>query len=140
MIIESKCASINLGRSTNIPETRIVLIGRDLKDRDRLWRASEGLADRTVAGAGAERALAFLAANQPVDVVVVDLDDGGPEVLEALVKAREQDLLPPRVLGYFSHVQEATGAAAREAGVEAYPRSRFWRELPDLLEEEGGDS
>lgn len=112
---------------------RIVLIGRDLKDRDRLWRATEGLAGRTVTGTGAERALAFLAEHHPVDVVVVDLDDGGPQILDALTQAREQGLLPQRVLGYFSHVQEATGAAARRAGLEAYPRSRFWREAASLL-------
>ena len=112
------------------------MIGRDLKDRDRLWRATEGLAGRTVAGAGAERALAFLGDNQPVDLVVVDLDDGGPDVLEALSAAGEQGLLPDRVLGYFSHVQEETGRSAREAGIEAYPRGRFWRELPQLLERE----
>ena len=116
---------------------RIVLVGRDLKDRDRLWRATEGLPDRTVAGTGAERVLAFLADNQPVDLVIVDLDDGGPEVLAALARAGERGLLPDRVLGYFSHVQEDTGRAARAAGVEAYPRSRFWREIPSLVAERG---
>ena len=134
-IIECECVSINLGRRNNIPEIRIVLIGRDLKDRDRLWRATEELQGRTVAGVSAERAIAFLTHNQPVDLVVVDLDEGGPEVLEALATAAERGLLPRRVLGYFSHVQETTGAAARAAGVEAYPRSRFWRELPSLLED-----
>ena len=94
---------------------------------------------RTVAGAGAERAVAFLTQNQPVDVVVVDLDDGGPDVLAELATAAERGLLPSRVLGYFSHVQEATGAAARAAGVEAYPRGRFWRELPSLLAGAGSD-
>jgi DNA-binding NarL/FixJ family response regulator len=117
---------------------RIVLVGRDLKDRDRLWKATEGLPGRTVTGTGAERVLAFLAKNQPVDLVVVDLDDGGAEVLEGLAGAAEQGLLPRRVLGYFSHVQEETGNAARAAGIEAYPRSRFWRELPSLLTGQGG--
>ena len=109
-----------------------MLIGRDLKDRDRLWRATEG-SDRVVAGAGPDRVVAFLTQNQPVDVVVVDLDDGGSDVLDALAAAGDQGLLPSRVLGYFSHVKEATGAAARAAGIEAYPRGRFWRDLPSLL-------
>ena len=109
-------------------------MGRDLKDRDRLWRATEALPDRTVAGVGAERFLDYLAANRPVDLAVVDLDEGGSEVLEALTSAAGQGLLPRRVLGYYSHVREETGAAARRAGIAAYPRSRFWRDLPELLE------
>lgn len=112
---------------------RIVLVGRDLKDHDRLRRATEGVAGRTVAVTGPERVVAFLSQNQPVDLVVLDLDDGGAEVLEGLAAAREQGLLPLRVLGYFSHVREDTGRAAHAAGVEAYPRSRFWRELTSLL-------
>jgi hypothetical protein len=139
LIIESKCVSINLGRVRNIPERKIVLVGRDLKDRDRLWRASEGVAGRAVAGTDPDRLLAFLTENQPVDLIVVDLDDGGPELLAALATAAEAALLPGRVLGYFSHVREDTGRAARAAGVEAYPRSRFWRELPELLRGVPGD-
>jgi CheY-like chemotaxis protein len=118
---------------------KIVLVGRDLKDRDRLWRASEGVGGCTVASTGPERLLAFLTENQPVDLIVIDLDEGGPELLAALATAAETALLPGRVLGYFSHVQEDTGRAARAAGVEAYPRSRFWRELPELLSKEPGD-
>lgn len=76
-------------------------------------------------------------ASEPADLVVVDLDEGGPEVLEELAAARERGLLPRRVLGYFSHVSQEVGAAARDAGVEVYPRGRFWRELTSLLTAEG---
>ncbi len=108
-------------------------MGPDLRDRDRLWRATEHLAPRTVAGTGAHRVVEFLRENHPVDLVVVDLDSGGTEVPGALGAARREGLLPGDILGYFSHVREDIATAARAAGVAAYPRSRFWRELPTLL-------
>ncbi|MDP9068741.1 MAG: hypothetical protein M3N53_10430 [Actinomycetota bacterium] len=109
-------------------------MGRDLKDRDRLWRGTEHLEPRTVAGTGPDRIVEFLRENAPVDVVVLDLDAGGAELLEGVETARHEGLLPSRILGYFSHVREDVGAAAAAAGVHAYPRSRFWRELPSLVE------
>ena len=117
----------------NIPETRIVLVGRDLKDRDRLWRGTEHLLGRTVSQTGAERLIPFLEKDEGVDILVISLDEGGREVIEALKVAAERDLLPPRVVGFYSHVREEIAAEAKAAGVEAYPRSRFWRELPSLL-------
>jgi hypothetical protein len=66
-------------------------------------------------------------------IVVVDLDSGGREALAALAAARETGNEPLRAIGYFSHVDVALGEAARGAGVEAHPRGRFWRTLPDIL-------
>lgn len=110
-------------------------MGRDLKDRERLWRGTEQLEPRTVAGTGRDRILAFLEENHPVDVVVLDLDDGGRDLLASLTEAASRGILPERVVGYYSHVQQDLGEEARAAGVAAYPRSRFWRELPALLTE-----
>lgn len=103
-------------------------------DRDRLRRVAEETPGRGLATTTPERLVAFLAQNPTAQTVVVDLDGGGTEALAALATAAEQDLLPGRVLGYFSHVQEQTGKAAREAGVEAYPRGRFWRDLDSLIQ------
>lgn len=69
----------------------------------------------------------------PADVLLVDLDAGGEAVLAELARARAEGISPRRVLGYFSHVDEALGRAARAAGCEALPRGRFWRTLPALL-------
>ena len=66
------------------------------------------------------------------DVVIVDLDSGGAAAVEAVAAA--SGAAGPRLLGYFSHVDAALGEAARSAGIDALPRGRFWRELPDLLE------
>ncbi|MGH2820888.1 MAG: hypothetical protein ACRDJ5_09565, partial [Actinomycetota bacterium] len=72
-------------------------------------------------------------ASDPPSVLVLDLDQGRDEVLSELEAARGEGAAAGRVVGYFSHVDEPLGAAARAAGCEALPRGRFWRELPELL-------
>jgi len=60
------------------------------------------------------------------DLVVADLDTENPEALVGLG-------IP--VLGYYSHVNVDTRAAAEAAGVDlVVPRSRMARELPQLAE------
>lgn len=62
-----------------------------------------------------------------VELIVADLDAEGPEALVGLG-------IP--VLGYYSHVEVETKAAAEAAGVDlAVPRSRMARELPQLAEQ-----
>ena len=67
------------------------------------------------------------------DVVVLDLDTGGRDLIGAVESARAEGILPARMIGYFSHVDEDLGRAAADAGVETYPRGRFWREAATLL-------
>jgi hypothetical protein len=91
---------------------RVVLVTSDLLMRSRL---SEAVAVRP---------------GEPLpeaDLYLIDLDETGP-------------MEPPgggRAIGYFSHVDEALGAAARAKGLEAWPRGRLLRELPTLLREPG---
>jgi hypothetical protein len=67
------------------------------------------------------------------DLVVLDLDAGGLALVAELEEARVAGLGRGRVIGYFSHIDEQLGAAARRAGCEAFPRGRFWRTLPEIL-------
>ena len=67
------------------------------------------------------------------DVLVVDLDRVGRSGLDDLRGVVALDGGPERVIGYFSHVDSDLGEAARGAGIEVYPRSRFWRELKPIL-------
>jgi DNA-binding response OmpR family regulator len=62
-------------------------------------------------------------------LVLVDLDRAGPDGLAGLSEAAGR----ARVIGYFSHVDEELGRRARAEGLEALPRGRFWRELPEIL-------
>lgn len=92
----------------------IRLVGNDLRDRDRIERAARaaGLAVRD-------------GADGPPLLVVVDLDREGVP----------QHLGGGRIVGYYSHVNEAAAAAAAAQGIEAIPRGRFWRTIDELLAE-----
>ena len=70
-----------------------------------------------------------LAANA-FDYVFVDLDRGGKAALDAVGRVSGA---PSKVVGFFSHVDEDIKAAARDAGVDAWPRGRLWRSLGQLL-------
>ncbi|MEA2446467.1 MAG: hypothetical protein QOK47_104 [Actinomycetota bacterium] len=67
-----------------------------------------------------------------VKLVLLDLDAGGRELVDRVADlgAAEPGI---RWIGFFAHIDEELGGLAREAGIEAVPRGRFWRELPDLL-------
>jgi hypothetical protein len=110
---------------------RVLLVGVDLMAQARLEQAarSEAMATRAVAPS---RLVEELEA-RPADVVVLDLDAGGRALLEELDRARAGGLVHGRVIGYFSHVDEELGRAARAAGCEALPRGRFWRTLAEVL-------
>jgi hypothetical protein len=61
-----------------------------------------------------------------IELTVADLDAAAPESLVSLG-------VP--VLGYYSHVDADTRAAAEAAGVDlVVPRSRLAREMPELVE------
>jgi hypothetical protein len=64
------------------------------------------------------------------DLIVVDLDALGPGAVPAFAPTAD-------VVGFFSHVDKDLGEAAARAGIDVFPRGRFWRELPRLLEELG---
>lgn len=62
-------------------------------------------------------------------MAVIDLDWASSDMTAAIPSA----LKGARVLGYYSHIDDKVGEAARSFGIDAYPRSRFWREAADLL-------
>jgi hypothetical protein len=59
----------------------------------------------------------------PADVVIIDLSRASQ--LPAMVGTR--------VIGYGSHVDDELLARARDAGIEAMPRSRFFRDIAGLV-------
>ena len=59
----------------------------------------------------------------PGTIVVVDLDELGDRV----------PTVGARIVGYYSHIDDGVRQRAEAAGIEALPRSRFWRELDRLL-------
>jgi AmiR/NasT family two-component response regulator len=63
------------------------------------------------------------------DLLILDLDEGGNQALEALGEAGDH----PPVIAFLSHVDRDLGRAARAAGCRAISRGRFWSHLPELL-------
>ncbi len=109
----------------------VLLVGGDLMARARLEAAAREMGVELVTSSQ-ETLETKLRERRPA-MVVLDLDIGGDGVLAALERARGQDLVPERVVGYFSHVDATLGQAARAAGCEAMPRGRFWRSLTEIL-------
>jgi len=61
------------------------------------------------------------------DVVIVDLSR--PGALDAAVASTAS-----RRIGFIGHAERSTIVDAREAGIDAMPRSRFFSSLPDLID------
>ena len=97
----------------------ILFYGADLRDRDRLERAA--------AAAGLEvrpYSPGSWAALEEPQLVIVDLDRVGiPHDLPEAV----------RTIGYFSHVDDAIEAAARDAEITPVRRGEFWTRLDELI-------
>jgi hypothetical protein len=90
----------------------IQIVGRDLKDRDRL--------DRAAAAAG----LGTSPAEGSPALVVIDLDrEGVPAALPPGVPA----------VGYYSHIDEDVAERAAAAGITPIRRGAFWADLADIL-------
>lgn len=109
----------------------VLLVGGELMARARLQSATadRGMEVKSVRPGALVDELETLRPS----MLVLDLDTGRHVVLDELERARAAGLAPERVLGYFSHVEQELGEAARAAGCEAYPRGRFWRDLQTLL-------
>ena len=92
----------------------------DLMDRGRVdaGRADAGGAVHVRFDVAVERATAG-------DLVLVDLGRAPADLAPLLATGA-------RVVGFAAHVDEATLAAAEASGVEALPRSVFFRRLPEL--------
>lgn len=110
---------------------KITLVSPDLMARGRLEPAATG-AGAELDTVRVDRLLERLRREVP-DILVLDLDAGGRDLLAVLETARSKRLLPGRVIGYFSHVDEDLGRAAAAAGIDAFPRGRFWRDVQTLL-------
>lgn len=117
-------------------EPFVLLVGGDLLGTDRLLTASRasGLELKKTTAAGLEDVLVH---SSPV-LLVIDLDGGHRDAVNAVARARDRGLLPDRTVGYFSHVDTALAESARAAGIEAWPRGRFWNSLGELLPNERG--
>ena len=69
--------------------------------------------------------------DDPIKLLLIDLSL--PGIVDAVRQRREKNEAP--VVGFVSHVDTATIAAAREAGITVLARSGFVEALPGLLQD-----
>jgi DNA-binding NarL/FixJ family response regulator len=112
--------------------TTVLLVGGDLMAKSRLVDATSR-AGITLESTPVESFRGRLQETKP-SVVIVDLDGGREAALDEIRAARDDELLPARVVGYYSHVDRALGEAAEQAGCEPWPRGKFWASLEQLLQ------
>lgn len=115
----------------NEQQGTIVVVDADLMAMARLRDAAERVGFNVLTAT--KENLAGRLEDDSVRLLVLDLDRGGKELIDSVSALRSADVDLPRVLAYFSHIDEAVGAAARSAGFETFPRGRFWRSLTELL-------
>jgi hypothetical protein len=108
---------------------RIAVVGGDLMARSRIEAAAT--ANSLDVQRLSQDDLGSLAEAPAVELVILDLDSGGRELIGAWASVAGQS--GPRAIGYFSHVDAGLGDHARSKGVEALPRGRFWRSLDEIL-------
>ena len=73
--------------------------------------------------------------SEPPALLIVDLNAAGAQPLETISQIKQHpSLRAVPVVAYLSHVQAELERAARAAGADTVlPRSKFTRQLPDLL-------
>jgi hypothetical protein len=105
----------------------IVVASSDLQVRARLERATSNHAVFT-------SPTGFAGHLPGTSLLVLDLDAGGQAAIDEAVAWAGSGDAPVRVIGFYSHIDEDLRRAAQGAGIEAYPRGRFWRDLALLLD------
>jgi CheY-like chemotaxis protein len=76
------------------------------------------------------------AAEQPVSLMLLDLDSPGADAAALIAGLRAQATDPPPVIAFGSHIHEARLAAARQAGCnQVLTRGQFDRQMATLLRE-----
>jgi len=105
-------------------EAKILLVSTDLQARVRLEAAlgAQVVTRRPQQSPGELRP----------ELVVLDLDQLGAEDAARWAEAVRAQA-SPRVVGFFSHVDEGLGDHARELGIETFRRGRFWRSAREIL-------
>lgn len=118
---------------TDRPDSQrsVLYVGSDLMARERIRSAAAHLEMKDVSIDSSQ--LLEVLRGGPVDVLVLDLDEGRDEVLDDLRSARSEGIAPSVVLGFYSHVDRAIAEAAQEAGCTPVRRGRFWAGLPGYL-------
>lgn len=110
---------------------RLLIIDADLLALERIRSQAEKNGHEVHASTSAKLGTTLL--EHSIEMIVIDLDRGGDDAIDALVKARSEGAVPARVVGFYSHVAPERAEQAEAAGCRALPRGRFYRTLTELL-------
>ena len=117
---------------THMPPVKVLVLVRDLLLRSRVEAAADAASVPVISASSLDRAVAHAAASAPT-IVFADLSDAN---FPAITTARDLRAAAPgvRLIGFASHVDLKSLAAAREAGFDqTLSRSEFTARLPELL-------
>ena len=106
---------------------RVLFVGGDLNARARISAAAA--AGGATWATSSSAAILDRLSRDPFDLLILDLDGEGKEVLPFLGEAEKRGIKPSDVIGYYSHVDVEGAEKARAAGVTPIRRGRFWRDL-----------
>jgi DNA-binding NarL/FixJ family response regulator len=115
---------------------RVLVLVRDLMlaSRIREGLAASGTAARFLPDTAALRDAVARGGDEPPGLVLADLSISGDDSIGALAELKAGALAGVHVVGFYSHVDQATRDRATSAGIdEVLPRSAFFARLPELL-------
>ena len=116
---------------------RILVVVNDLLMGSKIREAVKAAGHDAVFCASADKAGDALAGGA-VDLVLADLSPRGADPIPALEILKKGSLAAVPMVGYYSHVDDATRQRAHAAGVQALPRSAFFGDLAGLIEKSTG--
>jgi DNA-binding response OmpR family regulator len=109
----------------------VVALPADLIFGARIRSAAESVGTAVIIARSPEDLLLKLR-EQPVRLVILDLDRRGLAITEAIQQIKATSAVP--LLAYVSHTQEDAIREAREAGADkVIARGAFAKQLPELL-------
>lgn len=111
---------------------RVLLMVSDLLLGSKVREAIKAAGHEIVSVSSAESVTQALAAG-PAALLLADLSPRGADPIPLLGELKKGPLAGVPMIGYFSHVDVPTMQRARDAGVEALPRSAFFGTLPELI-------
>jgi DNA-binding response OmpR family regulator len=116
--------------AVNQSRSHVLVVDADLMALSRI-REAASRAQREVTTANGD-SLGRVLADTPADLLILDLDRGGTDLVRKAQEATA-DAEDLRVVGFYSHIDTELGQSAREAGFETFPRGVFWRSLDEVL-------
>ena len=111
---------------------RVLVWCSDLLMGSKVREAVKSAGHESVFCSSAEALTAALAT--PAQLVLADLSPRGADPIPTLGMLKAGPLANVPVIGFYSHVDDATRKRAQDAGVQALPRSAFFGDLPALIE------